>query len=244
MKLKDILHINSNITSKENKELSKALSNLLGFTPKHLPFYISALTHSSIDSDVKKNNERLEFLGDAILGSIVGEYLFKKYPTQTEGFMSSMRSKIISRISLNSIAYKMGLNKMIRYNAKQQILHRSDMLGNALEALVGAIYLDTNYNKAKDFIFKKVINNYVNIDEVEAHRKDSKSILMAWSQREGLHVEFKIIDEKKDGGRRVFTIGVYVEEEFKAQATGYSKKEAEKYAAEKYVADNADKFTE
>lgn len=244
MKLSDILHINKTISSKENKELYKALINLLGFKPKHLQHYIIALTHSSIDADVKKNNERLEYLGDAILGSIVAEYLFKKYPTQTEGIMSSMRSKIISRISLNKIALKLGLNKIIRFNSKQINLHHSDIFGNALEALVGAIYLDTNYERTKDFIINQMINNCIDLSEVEAHHKDSKSILMSWSQKNSIELEFRILKEFIDGRRRVFDIGVYVNDELKAHATGYSKKEAQKNAADKFIAENSELFTD
>src|SRR5690606_12127451 len=107
------------------------------------------------------NNERLEFLGDAFIGSIVGEYLFKKYPTQNEGFLTEMRSKIVSRQSLNDIAVKMGLPKIVRYNIQDKVLKRSHIFGNALEALVGAIYLDRGFDYTKKFIYQNLLSNYV-----------------------------------------------------------------------------------
>lgn len=112
-----------------------------------MPYYVTAVTHRSSDEDLLHNNERLEYLGDAFIGSIVGEYLFKKYPTRDEGYLTEMRSKIVSRQSLNEIALRMGLQKIVRFNKHDKLLRRSQIFGNALEALVGAIYLDKGFDK-------------------------------------------------------------------------------------------------
>lgn len=219
--------------NKEDKKLKKALVNLLGFSPSYLAYYITALTHRSSASASDLNNERLEFLGDAYIGSIVGEYLFKKYPTANEGFLTEMRSKIVSRQSLNSVALKMGLQKLVRYNKQDKVLNRSHIFGNAFEALVGAIYLDKGFKTTKQFIVSKLIGTFLDVDELEQTEYNFKNKLYTWAQKNNYQLEFDILNESKEAGRKVFNIGICVNGNLFVEATGYSKKEASQTAAQK-----------
>jgi ribonuclease-3 len=219
--------------SEEDKALQKALKNILGYKPRYLPFYISAITHRSQSDLISTNNERLEFLGDAFIGSIVGEYLFKKYPTRHEGYLTEMRSKIVSRVSLNEIALRMGLQKIVRFNKNDKMLRRSHIFGNALEALVGAIYLDVGFDKTRKFILKQVLATFIDMEELETTEYNFKNKLYTWAQRSGRHIEFVTISEKLEAGRKVFTVGIEVDGEIFMTATGYTKKEAGQMASQK-----------
>jgi ribonuclease-3 len=219
--------------SEEDKALQKALKNILGYKPRYLPFYISAITHRSQSDLVSTNNERLEFLGDAFIGSIVGEYLFKKYPTRHEGYLTEMRSKIVSRVSLNEIALRMGLQKIVRFNKNDKMLRRSHIFGNALEALVGAIYLDVGFDKTRKFILKQVLATFIDMEELETTEYNFKNKLYTWAQRSGKHIEFITISEKLEAGRKVFTVGIEVDGDVFMTATGYTKKEAGQMASQK-----------
>ncbi len=219
--------------TKEDKELQQSLKNVLGFTPDYLPYYITAITHRSFNEELEGNNERLEYLGDAFIGSITGEYLFKKYPTKDEGYLTEMRSKIVSRNSLNEIALRMGLQKIVRYNHHDKMLRRSQIFGNALEALVGAIYLDKGFEKTKKFILKYLIGTFVDIDELEHTDYNFKNKLYTWAQRGGKKIEFITLDETWEAGRKVFKVAIEVDGEQLITATGYNKKQAQQYAAQK-----------
>jgi len=219
--------------SEEDKALRKALTNLLGFKPGYLPFYVSALTHKSFNSENLTNNERLEFLGDAYIGSVVGEYLFMKYPAEDEGFLTEMRSKIVSRQSLNNIALKMGLHKLVRYNSFDRLLGRSHIFGNALEALVGAIFLDKGYKTTSKFLKEKLIGTYVDVDELEITEFNFKNRLYTWSQKNNYHIDFTTVEESYQAGRKVFKVAITVEDQFFIEATGYTKKQASQTAAQK-----------
>jgi len=212
--------------SKEDKALISILKTILGFKPKHIPFYIAALTHRSANDSIITNNERLEFLGDAFIGSIVGEYLFKKYPTQNEGFLTEMRSKIVSRQSLNDIAVKMGLPKIVRYNIQDKVLKRSHIFGNALEALVGAIYLDRGFDYTKKFIYQNLLSNYVDIDTLEVTDYNFKNKFYTWAQKHNYKVNYETIHESFQAGRKVFEVGLFIEDKLCFKTSGYSKKEA------------------
>lgn len=220
-------------TNEDDKELKKALKNILGFQPGHLQFYITAFTHRSSNEDLVANNERLEFLGDAYIGSIVGEYLFKKYPNKDEGFLTEMRSKIVSRNSLNDIALKMGLQKLIRFNKNDKMLRRSNIFGNCLEALVGAIYLDKGFEKTRKFILKNMLYNYIDIDDLEITDFNFKNKLYNWAQVNNHVLDFVTLGESNEAGRRVFTVGIEVDGELFIKATGYNKKAAGQTAAQK-----------
>lgn len=187
--------------------------------------------HRSKPEEVTDSNERLEFLGDAILGAIVAEYLFKKYPYQPEGYLTELRSKIVRRETMNNVALRMGLNKLVQYNQNDRGLSRSHIFGNALEALIGAVYLDVGFTKTRDFILNQLIRAYIDLDTMESTDTNFKNQLLSWAQRKGRVLTFDTLDEKMEGVRKLFTVGIMLDGELIASGTGFNKKEAGQVAA-------------
>ena len=208
-----------------NKPLQLQLEQLLGFTPKHLPYYQLAFTHRSND-DITENNERLEFLGDAILGAIVAEYLFKRYPYQPEGFLTELRSRMVRRESLNAVSISMGLGKMIQYNKNDRALGSSNIFGNALEALIGAVYLDQGYARTRRFVVSHLVKSYMDMATLESVDTNYKNQLLSWAQRNGHTIVYEAQGERQAGSRKIFTIAVVMDGAVVVTGTGYSKKEA------------------
>jgi ribonuclease-3 len=215
-----------------NKALFVQLEHVLGFQPKQLRFYEIALTHRSSSDEISRNNERLEFLGDAMLGAIVGEFLFRKYPNQDEGFLTEIRSRIVRRESLNAIATRMGIEKIVQYNKYDRGLSRSHIFGNALEALIGAIYLDRGYELTRHFVLNELIKNYIDLDTIEKTDTNYKNQLLTWAQKNMVSITFEELDEKQEGVKRMFTIGIKMDETIIATGTGYNKKDAGQVAAQ------------
>ncbi len=176
------------------------------------------------------NNERLEYLGDAILSTIVAEYLFKKYPGKDEGFLTKMRSKIVKRHTLNEIADKMGLDMILSEYSQGRM--SNSMLGNALEALVGALYLEFGYKKTGDYVVKNILMKYLDIDAVEQQNDNHKSVILEWSQKYGHEVEFVQVSKVKHDKRDFFKMAVVVNGEKITEAEDFNKKSAEQRAAE------------
>jgi ribonuclease III len=216
-----------------NKQLLLQLEHLLGYRPIHLPYYQLALMHRSKIEELAQNNERLEFLGDAILGSIVAEYLFKKYPTQPEGYLTELRSRIVRRETLNNVALRMGLHKLVQYNQNDRGLSRSHIFGNALEALIGAVYLDKGFASTRKFILNQMIKPYIDLDHMENTDTNYKNQLLSWAQKIGHTLTFDTIEERTEGSRKVFTVGITLNGEVVATGNGYNKKEAGQVAAQK-----------
>ncbi len=214
-----------------NKALFVQLEHVLGFQPKQLRFYEIALTHRSSSDEISRNNERLEFLGDAMLGAIVGEFLFRKYPNQDEGFLTEIRSRIVRRESLNAIATRMGIEKIVQYNKYDRGLSRSHIFGNALEALIGAIYLDRGYELTRKFVLNELIKNYIDLDTIEKTDTNYKNQLLTWAQKNMVSIVFEEVDEQQEGIKRMFTIGIKMDETMIATGTGYNKKDAGQVAA-------------
>lgn len=208
----------------------------MGYSPKHLPYYQLALMHRSRIEELANNNERLEFLGDAILGSIVADYLFKKYPNQSEGYLTEMRSRIVRRETLNAVALRMGLQKLVQYNQNDRSLSRSHIFGNALEALIGAVYLDQGFSRTRNFIMQQMIKPYIDIDMLENTDTNFKNKLLSWAQRNNRIISFDTIEERADGARKIFVIAVTMDGEVLATGNGYNKKEAGQQAAKEALA--------
>jgi ribonuclease-3 len=208
------------------------LRNVLGYSPGDLQLYKTALSHRSIKEGSDQNNERLEFLGDAVLSSVVADYLFKKYPYKGEGFLTEMRSKMVNRATLNDIALKMGLKKITLYNKGDNSLKISQIFGNTLEALLGAIYLDLGYNKTKRWINKNIIVPHLYMDDLEALEINHKNKLYGWANKNGKALEFETLDERIENGRRLFTIGAVVDGETIAEGKAFNKKDASQIAAQ------------
>jgi ribonuclease-3 len=208
---------------------------MLGFTPDNIALYELALCHRSTNEEATGNNERLEFLGDAILGAIIGEHLFIKYPTKPEGYLTDMRSKIVNRKTLNSIGLKIGLKTIMKFNEQDYHLRESLIFGNALEALIGAIYIDKGYTKTKLFIRKRIIIPFIDIELLETLEANIKNKLIGWASKQGKKIDFVQLKEEVVRGRKKFTIGVKYEDEIIAQATGGNKKDASKLAADEAI---------
>jgi ribonuclease-3 len=226
-------------TSKYKAEL-RALRNILGFIPGNFRLYRLALRHKSVASDihkkgVKNSNERLEFLGDAILGSVVAEVLFKKFPYKDEGFLTEMRSKMVNRSHLNQLSKKMGISDLIDYDTKLNNMgnKNSSLFGDAFEAMIGAIYLDKGYEFTRKFIINRIIIPHVDIDHLEQTESNFKSRLLEWAQKEGKEIQFELLEEKHAGQSRLFTVRVLINGEDMGKGQDFSKKNAEKNAAEK-----------
>lgn len=224
-----------NLYISKDRELARRLRSLVGFAPANLAIFKLAFSHRSNSSDEPhygmQNNERLEYLGDAVLGSIVGEYLFKKYPNADEGFLTKMRSKIVKRKSLNKLGDKMGLDVILTEHNNTR-LSRS-MLGNAVEALVGAIYLEKGYDATRRYVVKKILMNYVDIHELEHYDDNYKSQLLEWCQKNGQSVNYKLLARYKYEKRDRFKVAVMIDGKKLATADDFNKKSAEQTASEK-----------
>ena len=220
--------------SKNDEKLIRAVKNIAGLTPSNLELYRLATVHSSIAKEngqgFKESNERLEYLGDAILGAAVADYLFKKFPFRSEGFLTEMRSRIVNRETLNPLARKIGIGNIVQYDQKNAHLQQV-ILGNTLEAIVGAIYLDKGYLRTKKFVIDKLIGPNYDLDELVNSNSNFKSKIIEWAQREGKEVRFEILNVKKGKNHKEFTAQVMVDNEAKGTGYGNSKKKAEQDAA-------------
>ncbi len=222
--------------SKEDKKLIIAIKTIAGFAPSNLAIYRLATLHSSKSKETegfRESNERLEYLGDAILGAAVADYLFKKYPFKDEGFLTEIRSRIVNRESLNNLARKVGIGSIVRFDQKNTQLQHV-ILGNTLEALVGAVYLDKGYLRTKKFVIDKLIQPYFNLEIVVNSNSNHKSKLIEWAQREGKEIRFELMDSKNTGrNHKEFSIQVTIGEQPFGLGQGFNKKKAEQNAAEK-----------
>jgi ribonuclease-3 len=217
----------------KNKEPYLSLYNILGFYPNDISLYEQAFIHRSISSSQngKRNNERLEFLGDAVLDAIVADIVYIHFPTKKEGFLTNTRSKIVQRESLNSIALDLGIDKKV-YSKRYASTHQKYLYGNALEALIGAIYLDKGYARCREFVKNKIIDKHISLDELASHEVNFKSRLLEWSQKHKLHIEFELVETVADeDGFPVFHSSVSLEGTPLGIGIGYTKKESQQIAA-------------
>lgn len=231
----------SNITDKirllfrKDKEPYLCFYKMLGFYPRNIKIYQQALLHKSSSIKAGKgrllNNERLEFLGDAILDAIVADIVYKKFEGKREGFLTNTRSKIVQRETLNRVAVEIGLDKLIKYTTRQSS-HNSYMCGNAFEALIGAIYLDRGYRACKKFMEERIINQYLNLEKISRKEVNFKSKLIEWSQKNKFCVEFNLIEQSLDSDQNpIFETQITVENIPAGTGKGYSKKESQQEAA-------------
>jgi ribonuclease III len=217
---------------KSKQTLQRQLQNVLGLKPGNIFLYTTALSHRSVKEGADENNERLEYLGDAVLSTIVADYLFKKYPYKGEGFLTEMRSKMVNRQQLNDIAVKMGLKKITLYNKFDGSLKGSQIFGNTLEALVGAVYLDKGYRKTQKWVLKQMILQHMDVDDLETIDINLKNKLIGWASKNGKILEFETLEERLENSRRVFTIAAVLDGEQLALGKGYNKKDASQIAAQ------------
>ena len=220
---------------RKEKELFSSLYAILGFYPHDIAYYKQALMHKSVHRRNAKgkplNNERLEFLGDAILDAVVGDVVYQHYEGKREGFLTNTRSKLVSRETLGKLATEMGLGNLL-LSAGHSTSHNSYVEGNALEALVGAVYLDRGYDACMWFWKNRVLGKYINIDKVAFKEVNFKSKLLEWSQKNRVRLEYKMLKQKKDdNGSPVFSFQVVLEGVEGEKGTGFSKKEAQQLAS-------------
>ncbi len=229
------------LTDKKNKQFRKAISQITGKFPGNTDLYFLAFRHTSSSKEnskgIKENNERLEYLGDAVLGAIVAEYLFKKYPYKDEGFLTEIRSRIVNRESLNSLSRKIGLDKLVDFDSGRGANAFKSVYGDALEALVGAVYLDYGFKECRRFVLKKLINPHFDLESIVSNDTNYKSRLIEWAQRESKHVHFKMAGESGSGNHRSFTAQVLIDNEVLGVGQGMNKKKAEQDAAQKALED-------
>ena len=220
---------------RKDKESYLCFYRMLGFYPRDIRIYEQALLHksSSVKSDKGRllNNERLEFLGDAILDAVVGDIVYQKFEGKREGFLTNTRSKIVSRESLNHVAEQIGLVKLIKFNTRQSA-HNSYMGGNAFEALVGAIYLDRGYEYCKYFMEHRIIGQYLNLEKLSRKEVNFKSKLIEWTQKNKVVIAFELISQTLDEfNSPVFETEILIEGIPACKGKGYSKKESQQIAA-------------
>lgn len=221
---------------RKNRESYLCFYRILGFYPRNIEIYEQALLHksSSVKSDKGRllNNERLEFLGDAILDAVVADIVYKEFEGKKEGFLTNTRSKIVQRDTLNKLAVEIGLDKLIKSSTRSSS-HNSYMCGNAFEAFIGAIYIDRGYEACKVFMEEKIIKPYIDLDKVARKEVNFKSKLIEWSQKNKISISFELIEQFLDpGSNPVFQTEVLVEGQSAGTGIGYSKKESQQNAAQ------------
>lgn len=237
MFLTDNILIPVSLLFRKDRKAYCALKRILGFYPRHLHYYKQALMHKSMHQRTadgqRVNNERLEFLGDAILGAVVGDIVYRHFKGKREGFLTNTRSKLVQRDTLNRVAVEIGLDKLIQYSISSSS-HNSYMCGNAFEALIGAIYLDRGYNCCMQFINGRILHRLLDIDKVANKEMNYKSKLIEWCQKKKVRFEFKIVGqhrERSESYSPVFDSQVLLNGIVCGEGSGYSKKESHQAAA-------------
>ena len=227
-------------STEEEKRLILAIKAIVGTAPNNLKLYSLAILHSSTSNKNEKgfrpSNERLEYLGDAILGAVVADYLFKRFPFKDEGFLTEIRSRIVNRESLNNLGKKLGLNVIIQIDSQKKGMYtHKSLYGDALEAIVGAVYLDKGYRFCRKFVINKLIEPNFNIDELIKTNTNYKSQLIEWAQKLSKDIKFESEEIQEQGKYREFEISVFVDSELKAKGHGPNKKKAEQSASRKLL---------
>ncbi len=221
-----MLRVNPFLTAFE-----KSLFKILQFIPGKTAIYKIAFQHSSIKKNIEDNNERLEFLGDAVLDTIIASYLYKKYPFKNEGFLTEMKSKIVNRQVLNNVAKKLGLDVLLQTNIPTEN-YNPHLLGNSLEALIAAIYLDKGFEKTYQWVATRMILPHIFLDQIEATEANIKNKLFQWATKQQKTLDFRLIETSLNARQKtIFHIGIFIDETLLVSATGLKKKEAEQNVA-------------
>ena len=216
--------------NRSDAKLKKSLKILLGFSPSNISLYKQAFLHSSKRETV--NNERLEFLGDAILGAVIAEHLFKLFPYKDEGFLTQLRSKIVNGQNLQHLAMKLGVDEFLKISLKENEKSKSSVYGDAFEALIGAVYLDKGFPVCKIFILKRIIKVHMDIDALVNTDSDFKSQLQIYCQKNKLSLVYRLINEAQKGKDKIFTVQVFIDDKPHVTFENYSKRVAEQKAAQ------------
>ncbi len=219
-----------------DKDLYQSVKNIFGYYPGNIHLYKLAFRHKSATTKklngIRLNNERLEYLGDAILSAVVADFLFKSFPYKNEGFLTEMRSKIVSRVSLNRLSLKLGLHQLILMGISPSSKAKSAG-GDAFEALIGALYLDKGYNFTKKIIISRIINVHFDIEQLIISEISYKSKLNEWAQKAKRKAVFAVEEEIGEKHKKQYLVAVIVDNEIIARSQDFSIKGAENLAAEK-----------
>ncbi len=225
--------------SEAEKSLISSIKNIAGISPGNLDLYKLATQHRSIakqnEIGVRESNERLEYLGDAILGAVVAEYLFKKFPLKDEGFLTEIRSRIVNRDTLNEVAKKMGIEEIVeftKYNKRNRQAYKS-IFGDTLEAFIGAIYLDKGYETTRRVIIKKILGQQYDLQKIIETDQNFKSKVIEWAHKQSKEIKFEISEIRGGSHNRVFRAELKIDGQTVAHGNGFSKKKAEQDAAQK-----------
>jgi ribonuclease-3 len=224
-----------NFTDKENKAFRQGLKQLLGFPPKNLALYHQAFRHSSVKTTRQKHlnsNERLEFLGDAVLGLIIADYLFKLYPYEDEGFLTQLRSRIVNGQIITGLAQKFGLDVYLQSDLSKKEKIKSSAYGDAFEAFVGAVYLDKGFEVTRKFLIERVIKIHIDVALLQQNDTDYKSRLQVLMQKQRKKFEYRLLSETHNGREKIYHIQVFIENKPQADFQHYSKRVAEQKAAQ------------
>lgn len=235
MALKKFLSLLQSKEASNDKNFRSWIKTTTGFAPKNLSLYEQAFFHSSVS--VKRNgttvsNERLEFLGDAILGAIIADYLFKMFPYKNEGFLTQLRSRIVNGQSLKELALKFGFNYFLKATLTRDEKTKSSAYGDAFEAFIGAVYLDLGYLKTKTFVVSRIIKIHMDLHGLAATDQDFKSQLQIYCQKNKLLLEYKLLSEDKNGASKIYVIEVWIDGKPYTRFERHSKRDAEQKAAQ------------
>ena len=221
--------------SHKDRRFRKDIAQIIGSYPDNLNLYKLATLHSSAGKVTKHgfrvSNERLEFLGDAILSMVIAEYLFKKYPHENEGFLTEIRSRIVKRDTLNKLAARIGVPDLVELQDKKNRKRKNSIYGNALEAIIGAVYLDRGYSFCRKFILKKIVKENLNIKKIIHTDSNYKSKVIEWAQKENKEIAFESIHESEAPNAQEFEVSLLIDQQQIATGKGTSKKRAEQDAA-------------
>lgn len=220
----------------DDKKFIAWIKRTTGYQPENISLYHLAFSHRSTSGAKKEgkqsSNERLEFLGDAVLGSIIAEHLFRIYPTKDEGFLTQVRSRIVNGQNLKALAVKFGFDEYLKTSLRQQEKTGSSAYGDAFEAFIGAMYLDKGYDKTRKFVLNKVVKHHVDIEGMVSTNTDYKSQLQIFCQRNKHVLEYRLLSEKRSGHNKIYEVQVYINDEPKEKFENFSKKVAEQRAAQ------------
>lgn len=239
MALKKILSLIStstkNKSAKRDKDFKAWVKITTGYSPKNISIYQQAFFHSSVAmkrSGTTVSNERLEYLGDAVLSAIIADYLFKIYPYKDEGFLTQLRSRIVNGQNLKELALKFGFNYFLKASLTNSEKTKSSAYGDAFEAFIGAVYLDQGYNKTKKFVISKIVKTHLDVEDLVNTNDDYKSQLQIFCQKNKYALEYKLLSEERQGANKLFTVQVFVNHKAYIKFEAFSKRMAEQKAAQ------------
>ena len=219
---------------RKKDEYAQIIERITGVYPDQISIYKQAFLHKSIIQNNQlepfESNERLEFLGDAVLDSVISNHIYHKFPKQDEGYLTKLRSRLVSRQTLNNLGVKIGLQELMQSNLERA---SKSVYGDALEALIGAIFLDKGYGPAKRFVEDRLLQNHVDIEELIQTESDFKSRVIEWCQKEKLKFEFKVSEQDQLKGK-LYLAELIVDEELKGRGEAFTKKQAEQIASEQF----------